>query len=127
MFFLRPSGHRLISIGDPASAHFDKTDLIQDGEIHTLDLSGIVPNNTFAVLLSVSVSTVSPDIGKGILFRKKGNSNWIQRHTNYTNVAAKIHYNQGIVFVDADRKMEYITSVYTFWVLDVSVVGYWRK
>ena len=119
-------GMELVDVGDPADFHFDKTDFTQDAGTYDLDLSGIVPAGTFAVILSTAVCTVDPDLGKGIVFRKKGNTNWRQCFSNYANVTAKTNYLQGIVFVDGDRKIQYKTSDYAFWTLDVHVIGYWK-
>ena len=127
MFALIPAGHQLVNRGDPDSVDFNKTQLIQDGGIYELDLSSIVPNNAFAVCLRVSVCTVSPDIGKGIVFRKKGNSNWYNIFSSYANVTAKPHYNEGLVFISNDLKIEYKTSIYTFWVLDIVIQAYWTN
>lgn len=112
-----------IDRGDPAVVDFDKDDLTQNNAWHDLDLSGIIPSNATAVLLTIEIDSVFTQ--KKLWIRKNGNANTINKSQILTAVA---NGNRGADFtvpVGTDGIIEYLTSVPPWTRLDITVKGWW--
>ena len=92
--------------GDPSSTDFGAGNLTTDSAWHDLDLSGIVPAGTKAVILRYYIFSLSTG-SDSVYFRKKGNSNDINEtviNFNYTGPEAR---GETTVFLDSNLKAEY--------------------
>lgn len=81
---------QFVDRGDPSSADFDETDLTVAGSWTDLDLSGIIPAGTTAVVLKVGVADNA--VEQSLRLRTKGNSN----AENVSQVTTQVS-NVGIV------------------------------
>ena len=110
--------------GDPATVDFDLGDLTEDGAWHDLDLSGIVPANTKAVVLRIRYT--SSGVGEAISLRKNGNTNSLNVGEISTTVANVGAYGDKTVAVDGDRKIEYKLSSPATTAVLIVVKGWWK-
>ena len=109
--------------GDPAAIDFTTSHFTTDGTYRDLDLSSIVPAGAVAVSLSVLIYDNAA--GSFFGFRKKGNSNDVNRARIRTQVSNEVIEGDLVVAVDKDRKVQYIGSNLTFSEIDVVVKGWW--
>lgn len=121
MFFIKPTGSRLVDRGDPAQYDFTFVDFNKDGSWHDLDLSGIIPLNTKWIVFKCRIKASA--MGNTLLFRKKG----------YTNVRTPVQFDvQAInneiaatylIPVSTDRMISYNCDV-DYTVIDFVVCGW---
>jgi len=108
--------------GDHPFYDWVESGLTLDANWHDLDLSGIVPVGTIAILMRTNLQAALP--GNYIGFKRKGNTNnktdaWCDVQT------ANIHIQfDKIVGVDGDRKIEYFGTVNPT-SIDLSIIGWW--
>lgn len=112
-----------IDRGDPAAYDFIANDLTKDDAWHDLDLSGIVPSGSTAVLINLQAK--SNGAGNYFQLRTNGNSN--SRNVSYitTPVAVVANGFDCIVPVDSTRIIEYLLSVATWFTASLTVKGWW--
>jgi hypothetical protein len=110
--------------GNPANPDWTQLTITQDAAYHDLDLSGIVPIGTKAVLLTVGILSTSAN--RLLRFRKKGNSNNINITETRTQVANQAIYALVVVGVDENRLIEYYASNAAFTGINVTVSGWWK-
>ena len=108
--------------GDAAVYDFLVGDLTTDGVKHDLDLSGIIPLGTKAVLLKMNI--VDNLTGKYISVFKKGYTG-VNTAPIRTQAAGVITDGHFIVAVDNNRKCEYITSNTAFTGISILVTGWY--
>ena len=94
--------------GDPAAADFDEGDLTMDASWNDLDLSGIVPEETKAVVISAYM--LDGTLNATLKFRKNGNSNEQALHVVRTTVAGVGANATFTVACDSSRVIEYYAS-----------------
>lgn len=122
MFFLRPSGVKFYSRGDPASFDFGQGDLSTDGNWHTLDLSAIIPIGKPVVRLFVQLN--DDTLGTSVKFRSTNIVNNINMtHLNVRIVNQDLNYRV-MIQADADGKISYWTSAIAFSKLNIAVCGW---
>lgn len=109
--------------GDPAALDFTKGDLLQDNAWHDLDLSAIVPAGAKAVLIALSIA--SAYVNKDVKFRKNGVAPTPAISNSRTQVANIYYYTDNVVAVDADRKIEYLTTVPPWIAINIVIKGWW--
>lgn len=109
--------------GDPSSWDFETSDFITDGNWHELDLSNIVPEGTKAVCFLTYI--IDDIVASHISFRKKGNTNTVNKFVSRTQLANVLMDGNGIVFCDTDRKIEYRTSNTTFSWITLTIRGWY--
>ncbi len=110
--------------GDPASGDFAVGDLTTDGAWHDLDLSAICPANTKAVAIRLEIQDdAAPPVA--VNFRKNGNTNAANISVFRTQVAGITLSGDIIVSVDSDRVIEYLASDTTWFLLSITVKGWW--
>jgi len=123
MFFIgKAGGIMLYDRGDPVGWDFSLPAIVTDGDAHDMDLSGIIPAGTVAVLLNVYVQD-NTDMS-AISFRKKGNSNWVNISSPICQVTMVFNCQDIIVFCDSNGVIEYKTANTTFSFIDVVVKGW---
>ncbi len=108
--------------GDPSSADFVRPNLDTDGSEHDMDLSSIVPEGSIAVHLSFIIMGTS--VGLYLRFKEKGNSNFINRLMQYTQVANAYIIQEGFVMLDSNRVITYQASNDAFGHYHVTVRGW---
>lgn len=118
-----PGAINIVDRGDPASVDKAVGDFNTNGVVHDLDLSAIVPEGAYAIIVSVWVRHVTAN--RDIKFRKKGNSNWYNVFPVNALVANMTEYAQGKVFCNAGRVIEYITHNSTYAIIDLVVDGWY--
>lgn len=104
---------KYVDRGDPAEVDFTQADLTLDDAWHELDLSAIVPAagaNHLVHLKALATITIA--------FREVGNINTI----NVTPEATGMHADSWVM-LDANRKIEYMTSAGMIGTLTVR--GWW--
>lgn len=109
--------------GDPAGPDFGTGDIIADDTWRELDLSGIVPANTKAILFLCRVKNI--DTGVWLYFRKAGNSNEENTSRAVTQVSNVWRYIDRVCPISDDRKIEYKSSVTTWLFVRITVKGWW--
>ncbi len=108
--------------GDPSAWDFQLANLTTNGTWIDLDLSSIIPVNTKAVLLHVSIADDAA--GNYIEFRKNGNTNGVSRAMLFTQVSNIYTSGDLIVFCDNNRKIEYLATNTTFTGIYITVKGW---
>lgn len=116
-----PTYVNFVDRGDPAAADF--TSFTTDSYWHDLDLSSIVPSGAKAVLLGLEL--LDDAAGSYFLVRKNGNSNAYNADKIRTQVANISMDGNLIVFVDANRVIEYRAAAVTFSSIEMVVRGWW--
>lgn len=115
-------GGAYVDRGDPSAYDLQKAGMVIDGNYHEWDLSSIVPAGAIAVHLEIQFDHAA--VGKSVMFRKNGNSNFYNRLAQLSQVAdVDIHFD-GFVSLDATRKIEYTTSTGTFGNIAIVVRGW---
>lgn len=94
--------------GDPSAFDWTQATLTLDGAWHDLDCSSIVPAGAKAIVFSVHVQDNLA--GKGIMFRKNGNSNAINHHHIVSPIADGEGHGDLIVACDSNRIVEYLAD-----------------
>jgi len=109
--------------GDPSVPDFTTDNFIKDTTWRSLDLSGIIPAGTKAVLL---VCDFRSTIGaRRVRFRTHGNSN-IYNISHCRNPMADLNYAYDItVPTDGHRQIEYNVTAATYPELSLTVKGWW--
>lgn len=115
-------GLSLVFRGDPTSYDFQVGDLTTDGVWHDLDLSGIVPEGASAVILKLIVADDSAT--SEIHFRKKTGTTNLNQWSTKTRTVTFSKYQQGIVFCDTNRVIQYWASNTTWTTINLLVVGW---
>jgi hypothetical protein len=110
--------------GDPSSPDWEETDLTTDETWNDLDCSSIVPEDAIAIILYVKIRHSGAN--KILKFRKNGNSNEYNIMHLKTQVADITTQQQGIVFCDSDRVIEYYGSDITFDLIDITIIGWFK-
>jgi len=115
-------GHRFFVKADQEDYDFNKTDLTNDYEYHDLDLSGIIPAGTVAVLLW---GVFKGDVADSeVTFAKAGYTGTKLKSTFYQSVANQAEGFCTIIPVSPGRKIQYKIS-YVNWVfVSFSVAGW---
>lgn len=99
-------GMDYVDRGDPSTWDFRiSTNLTADDTWRDLDLSGIVPVGTVAVLMRTYQLDNTP--GTSTQLRKNGSTNVINNQRAYTQVTNISNTITGFVACDANRKLEY--------------------
>ncbi len=115
-------GSGFVDRGNPATPDFDIGNLITDGTTRDLDLSGIIPVGTKAVVLHLSVRD---GLTNQILYvMNKGNTNFQNVAITRTQINNISNDNTVVLGVDADRKSSYNASN-TVWTICNITVGGW--
>lgn len=114
-----------IDRGDAASWDFSKADFIIDGDWHVLDLSGIVPEGTSLIHLSIVAQSAYND--KVIKFCKCGNVNNFNKELIGIQHGNKEYYESRFIACDVDGKIEYWISSGYWPVLDVLIRGWFKQ
>lgn len=109
--------------GDPASWDFTVGDFTADGNYNDLDLSGIIPENTKAVIVTVIIEATAANLG--VHFRTKGNTNLVNMQSVVSQVANQHNKLQFVIKPDANRKIEYSAAVTTWTALQLVVMGWY--
>lgn len=124
--WIEAQGYLLTSFvdrGDPAAYDFTKLTLTSDGTWHVMDLSAIVPAGAKAVTLRSDLWNA--DVGIHLRMRTLGNTNLYNVSSAITQVAGIIIYNDHIIPLDTDRKIEYIMPSTTWIAVNITVKGWW--
>jgi len=108
--------------GDPAAWDFQIGDFITDATYRDLDLSGIVPIDAKAVVLSCRIRNNAS--GQQFIFRPNGLVNSFTAERLYTQAAAVYIGYVFIIALDVGRVIEYYGVNTTWTVIDVCVVGW---
>lgn len=110
--------------GDPSGYDFAKAALITDGTWRDLDLSGIVPAGTKAVVIETYIQDDA--VNSSIYYRKKG-------HTQDYNIAecstqvANVHIRcQRITACNEDRIIQYNASNLVWTDINIIIKGWWK-
>ena len=109
--------------GDPASSDFLLASFTTDWTWHDLDLSSIVPTGTVAVLVTLQIKDNAA--GSSVLFRKNGNVNTKNRFYLMTQVANIDLFGDGVIFLDSNRKIEYMGTNKTWADINLTIRGWW--
>lgn len=118
-----PGRCNFIDRGDPSVYDFLLPDFITDGTEHDLDLSGIVPVNTKAVLVFFSVAAA--EVGRYIYFRPKEHTNW-QSSSQPTTIVSNLPSSLDLICpIGVSRKLTYLASNTTFLGIYFIVKGWW--
>lgn len=118
-----PTYVNFVDRGDPAAHDITQATMTTDGAYHDLDLSSIVPAASKAVLLRVSIADDAPS--SVLLIRKNGNSNDHNSAACITQVAGVYQNFDCVVFVDANRVVEYKATSTTWTAITIVVAGWW--
>ena len=114
-------GHRFFVKADQETYDFNKTDLTNDYEYHDLDLSGIIPVGTVAVLLW---GVIKGDVADSELsIAKAGYSGNKLKFQLYQSVANQAEGFSTIIPVSSDRKIKYKLSYVNWEFVSFSFVG----
>lgn len=109
--------------GDPAAYDFELNYFVRNAQWHLLDLSGIVPENAKAVLLlAYSKATV---INNDFMVRMHGNVNLYSRSQLRTFVADVAIFQDWVVNLDTDRKIDYKLDIGNWTAAGITVKGWW--
>lgn len=109
--------------GDPGSADWSYGNLTGDNTWRDLDLSGIVPEKTSAVILRIGIRSAFAT--KEIRFRKKGHTGWPNTAECRLVVADKVHHYDKTIAVDVDRKIQYKMNDPAFHTLVITVAAWY--
>jgi hypothetical protein len=109
--------------GDATAYDYTLGSFTTDMSWRDLDLSAIVPTGAFAVLLKTQLEDDAAD--SVIQYRTNGYSNIITASTVRTQVAGINAEKDSIVFMDANRVIEYRATNTTFTAINVVVIGWW--
>lgn len=112
-----------IDRGDPAADDFTQAVLTTDGFYNSLDLSGIIPANAKAVLLTLIVKDNL--IGQVIKLRKKGNVNDKNFSIIYTLIANTRNTGDFTVALDNNRTIQYLASAVVWDEIIIKIRGWW--
>lgn len=110
--------------GDPNAYDYDLGDLTEDNNWHDLDLSGIVPVNTKAVVLFVNYRASVADVGA--FFRKNGNTFDKSKSGVRAQVANIYSDEQFMIACDGDRKVEYTLASPQTNRCNITVLGWFK-
>jgi hypothetical protein len=112
--------------GDPAAYDFTVGSFTVDNAWgHYLDLSGIIPAGTTAVVLRISCTNSAAN--ENIGFRKKGNSNAVNVAYARVMVAGISNDDDLVITVSSDRMIEYKCNNGGTWTgINVVVAGWWK-
>ncbi|MBA7632831.1 hypothetical protein ES703_40386 [subsurface metagenome] len=117
--YLRPS---YVDRGQALDFDFLHSDFTYDGQIHDLDLSGIVPAGAVAVVLSLRIASPTTDMFFFIF--KKSNGNIYNSFSTYNQVFNKFVSHTGTVGIDPDRVLSYKAPTMPINVLTLVVCGW---
>ena len=114
-------GPGFVDRGDPAGPDFQAGDLICNNAWHDMDLSAIVPADSSAVVLRITL--IDNLIATGAAFRKKGNINWPNVAYVSLFVNGMVNTVDKIVAVDNDRFCQYLVNVVPD-IIQITVAGW---
>lgn len=120
--YIAGGGMQYVDRGDPATVDFSVGDFITDESWHDLDLSAIVPAGAPTVFMALEVEDGQAE--NYIKFRKKGNTNSENVQEIRTQVAGIRNTMTGLVSLDTDRKLEYMTTATTWTRINLTVRGW---
>lgn len=124
MFFKNKKGMDFVDVGDPSAVHFNKDDLILDGEYHELDLSGIIPKAARLVMIMVRLegSAGYPDFK----IRRKGNVNTIADDIIRVITVNTPYFETLTVACGSDGIIEYRGKVATYTTCNLIIRGWFE-
>ncbi len=125
MFFLKPSGLRYIQRINPTIEDFTINDFTWDGEIHTLDLSGIVPAN--AKMVDILVDIRSDEESNYLMFFPANSTHYWDGIKVRTQSALNSNSNVLRVVLSTPQTIQYKAKIYTgiITILEVIVLGWY--
>lgn len=112
-----------IDRGDPFLPDFAIGDLTLDATWHELDLSAIVPEGASCVALNIAV--FNNFINKSFEVRTLGKVNHYNLGGVITQVANLANMGDVQVHPDSDRKIEYLATAGGWFVVNITVKGWW--
>ncbi|GAI58291.1 unnamed protein product [marine sediment metagenome] len=119
--FIYTTGY--VDRGDPGAHDYTELTLNLDGQWNALDLSAIVPAGAKAVLIVLEL--VGSTIFADFRMRKHGNANDYAISSGNVQVVAIANYNDCVVAVDADRKIDYIGGEVAISTVTMVIKGWW--
>ena len=125
MFFSRPAGTTFVSRGDFDAYDFTVGSFTTDGLWHTLDLSGIVPRNTFAVKIELSLLAFEAE--SATFWKAKGIINDMNMVLCRTIIANKEISFYFVCFCSALQQIEYNIENTTWTKITLSIQGWFTK
>jgi hypothetical protein len=115
--------HSFVNRGDPAAADWTINDFEIDGLYHELDLSGIIPPNTNAVLFRAYLRSTAA--ANQIRLRKNGSLYTFNSSVFYVPVANRNYEPDLIVSPDSNSKIQYMVTSTGWNILSLTVAGWW--
>jgi len=115
-------GDRYVGRGDIAGWDFEKEDFTTDYTWREFDLSGIVPVGAKYVVLYTYIVGSNPQWS--VAFGENGNSNDVTVFKSVTQVDTAVVCDEGIVKLDADRKIQYKIWNAAWTTIGVAVKGW---
>ena len=124
MFFSIPAGHKYVDRGDPATPDFDLSDIPDDDIWYDLDMSGIIPVGTAAVVISLYTS--SSLAGSTLWFREKGKNNVIEGNGAEV-VVANTYVRQNLLLpCNNNRTIQGNRNNLSFTIMEIVVTGWFK-
>lgn len=114
---------RFSNRGDPENPDWIHWWLTKDGQWHTLDCSSIVPAGAVAILFNIEAASLLA--AKAFSLRKKGNVNVYNNSVLRTQIGRSPINAELLCFCDTERKVEYMTSLAVWLVIDLTIMGWW--
>ena len=112
-----------IDRGDPIVADFSIGDFTLDGNVHFLDLSGIVSAGAKAVTFQSHLECVVPNV-RVQLFRA-GNLNATNRSEAIVQIANQDWYQEMLVACNEARNIAYRFTFAPWTITDFTIKGWW--
>jgi len=112
-----------VNRGDAAGYDFTLATLTADGVLHDLDLSGIIPAGTKAVLLQYSIRADDTDVNVNL--KTKGFVNFYNATLLSTQTANVVMSGTVVIMPDENRKCSYWIEAGTFDLVALTVGGWW--
>jgi len=112
----------LVDRGDPVISDFILADFTADGLWHELDLTGIIPNNTYGIIIAIEFSNTNAN--KEFRIRKEGNVNDANALRGFSQAANTRNYVEGTVFCDTNNRIEYYIQAGGWLTFYLRVIGW---
>jgi hypothetical protein len=113
----------LVDRGDPSGDDWYNGPFTKDANWHEFSFASIVPPGTKAVLLRVSMGGANA-AGHTFAWRKKGNTGMGNLFYPIYKVNNLPQYDDGIVFLNQERKAEYIISTPNLTAVGICIRGW---